>query len=195
MYNAPSKRKGNFRYRLLATGVIIASVLFIGSHYLSSHKNLSTKQEVPTIKQVTAHTNPCNSNNNGKLLLVSISQQHIWACDNQTLVKQSAVTTGKTEVVNGVDDATPTGSWHITSKATDLHLRGSDANGSWDDPVKYWIPFDGDIGFHDSSWQTFSYGSSQYKTDGSHGCVHLPLDMMAWVYDWSSVGTAVTVTT
>jgi len=48
--------------------------------------------------------------------------------------------------------------------------------------VKYWIPYDGVYGFHDSSWQTFPYGSQQYRTDGSHGCVHFPLTVMSWIY-------------
>jgi len=59
--------------------------------------------------------------------------------------------------------------------------------------VAYWMPFDDQIGFHDSSWQTFAYGSSLYTTQGSHGCIHLPADVAAWVYGWAPVGTTVTI--
>ncbi len=138
-------------------------------------------------------TTPCTSNTTTKLLLVSLSSQHMWACETSTLVNQSAVTTGMTQAPNNVDDATPTGSWQIYSKQTNQHLRGSDINGSWDDFVQYWIPFDGPIGFHDASWQTFPFGSSQYATNGSHGCVHLPLNIIAWVYDWAPIDTTVTI--
>jgi len=138
----------------------------------------------------------CAANPAGvQLLLVSIAKQRLWACRGQTVVKQSAVTTGMTVVRNGVDDRTPTGSWTIKAKYRDIHLRGSDANGAWDDYVQYWLPFDGAVGFHDASWQTFPFGSQQYHTAGSHACVHLPTDVAAWVYGWAPVGTTVTIET
>lgn len=141
--------------------------------------------------QSVAATN-CSNNASGKLLLVSISQQHVWACDGTSLASQSAVTTGASGLTN-VDDATPTGTWHIYSKQTNRHLTGCDVNGCWNDPVAYWMPFDDQVGFHDASWQTFPFGSNLYTTQGSHGCVHLPLDFITWVYGWAPVGTTVTV--
>jgi lipoprotein-anchoring transpeptidase ErfK/SrfK len=134
----------------------------------------------------------CKSNASGKLLLVSISQQRLWACDGTQIVYQSAVTTGASALKN-VDDATPVGTWHIFGKYTNTTLRGCDANGCWKDPVAYWMPFDGSVGFHDASWQTFPFGSAEYQTGGSHGCVHLPTDTAKWVYDWAPIGTTVTV--
>lgn len=145
----------------------------------------TTPPPAPKPAPVTA----CTNNTRGKLLLISISSQHIWACEAGSLVREDAVTTGMTQAPNNVDDATPTGLWTIDSKQTNQRLRGSDINGSWDDFVQYWIPFDGPIGFHDASWQTIPFGSQLYKTQGSHGCVHLPIGMMAWVYNWSTVGT------
>ena len=60
--------------------------------------------------------------------------------------------------------------------------------------MKYWIPFDAPLfGFHDSSWQTFPYGSQQYRTDGSHGCVHMPLADIAFLYEWANVGATVVI--
>ncbi|MEO9109289.1 MAG: L,D-transpeptidase, partial [Jatrophihabitantaceae bacterium] len=60
--------------------------------------------------------------------------------------------------------------------------------------VKYWVPFDSPLyGFHDSSWQSFPYGSEKYRTDGSHGCIHLPLAGMKFLYDWAHVGAAVDI--
>jgi lipoprotein-anchoring transpeptidase ErfK/SrfK len=59
-------------------------------------------------------------------------------------------------------------------------------------PVRYWIPFDAPLfGFHDSSWQRFPYGSPKYQTDGSHGCIHMPLRAIAWFYRWVARPTAV----
>ncbi|HEY4161241.1 MAG TPA: L,D-transpeptidase [Candidatus Saccharimonadales bacterium] len=192
---------------LAAAGVIvIVSAFALGHHVAGTHiggmamavdsPKVAGKLQ-PPVMESAVHTQSadtdCAQNSSGKLLFVSISQQHLWACDGTSLVNQSAVTTGTTQVVNGVDDATPTGTWHIYSKQTNRTLRGCDANGCWNDPVQYWMPFDGEIGFHDASWQTFPFGGPAYHTDGSHGCVHLPTDFIAWVYGWASVGTTVTV--
>ena len=125
-------------------------------------------------------------------IYVSIGQQHMWACDGPTLFSEAAVTTGASALTN-VHYATPLGTSHITAKIRNTVLRGSDIRGPWNDPVKYWMPFDGGIGFHDAPWQTFPLGSPLYTTEGSHGCVHMPLDAVAAVFDWASVGTPVTV--
>jgi lipoprotein-anchoring transpeptidase ErfK/SrfK len=137
--------------------------------------------------------NPCRTQTAARLLLVSVARQRLWVCDGHQLVRQTAVTTGTTVVRNGVDDATPLGSWQIQAKYQDVHLRGRDANGPWDDYVQYWLPFDGSVGFHDASWQSFPFGGRQYHSDGSHGCVHLPTLMAGWLYAWASVGTTVTI--
>lgn len=146
----------------------------------------------PIVPLAAEKPTSCADNGPGKLLLISISQQHIWACDGVTIANQGAVTTGASGLSN-VDNATPTGSWHLQRKVQGTTLKGCDVNGCWDDLVQYWMPYAGDIGFHDSAWQTFPYGSQQYTTEGSHGCVHLPLGMAAWVYSWAPIGTSVTI--
>lgn len=152
-----------------------------------------TQTEKPT-SAVQSATNYCATNSADKLLLVNITSQHMWACDGTATVKESAVTTGITTNPNGVDDNTPVGTWHILAKQTNVRIRGSDANGSWDEHVDYWMPFiRNEYGFHDAAWQTFPFGDEKYHTDGSRGCVHLPIDMMAWVYNWAPVGTTVVV--
>ena len=37
------------------------------------------------------------------------------------------------------------------------------------------------------------YGGAQYRTDGSHGCVHMPLAQIAFLYRWAPIGTPVTI--
>jgi lipoprotein-anchoring transpeptidase ErfK/SrfK len=60
--------------------------------------------------------------------------------------------------------------------------------------VKYWIPFQGPLfGFHDSPWQRFPYGGPEYRTQGSHGCIHVPLSAIRFLYRWASVGTPVRI--
>lgn len=127
-----------------------------------------------------------------KHIYVSISQQHMWACLGPTLFTTAPVTTGASALTN-VHYATPVGTSRITGKSQNVVLAGRDIRGPWNDPVHYWMPFDGGIGFHDAPWQTFPLGSPLYTTQGSHGCVHMPLDVVAALYNWAPVGTLVTV--
>ena len=108
-------------------------------------------------------------------------------CAGHTLVRDTAVTTG----IPGEDTHTPTGNYTVQARTrnTTLTLISGKAY-----DVKYWIPFDGPLfGFHDSSWQTFAYGSAQYRTDGSHGCVHMPVKEIAFLYRWVHVGAKVRI--
>jgi L,D-transpeptidase catalytic domain len=125
-------------------------------------------------------------------IYVSISQQELWACTGPTLFTSTAVTTGASALTN-VHDATPMGTWRIYSKVRNTVLTGHDANGSWRDVVAYWMPFYGPYGFHDASWQTFPYGSPLYTTQGSHGCVHVPVAILGTLFNWAPIGTLVTV--
>ncbi|HEX4402249.1 MAG TPA: L,D-transpeptidase [Galbitalea sp.] len=125
-------------------------------------------------------------------IYVSIAQQTLWACTGPTLFTTTAVTTGASALTN-VHDATPVGTWRIYSKVRNTVLTGHDANGSWRDPVAYWMPFYGAYGFHDASWQTFPYGSPLYTTQGSHGCVHVPVAVLGTLFNWAPIGTLVTI--
>ena len=78
--------------------------------------------------------------------------------------------------------------FRIASMTTDTYLVGP----TWNDHVEYWMPFDDQIGLHDSSWRT-EYGGDIYLTDGSHGCVNTPLDAIATIYNNITVGTLVVV--
>jgi lipoprotein-anchoring transpeptidase ErfK/SrfK len=123
---------------------------------------------------------------------VSISQQTLWACRGPALFITTAVTTGASALTN-VHDATPVGTWRIYEKVRNTVLSGSDANGSWHDPVAYWMPFYGPYGLHDASWQKFAFGSSLYKTQGSHGCVHVPVGVLGKIFNWAPIGTLITI--
>jgi lipoprotein-anchoring transpeptidase ErfK/SrfK len=118
--------------------------------------------------------------------VVSITRQTLWACDGTQSVNTSPVTTG-------AGSATPTGTFYIQAKEGPQYLNGCNDTGCWHDYVHVWIPFDGSYGFHDAPWQTMPFGSPDYMTEGSHGCVHLPAAESNWVFNWVAVGTAVTI--
>jgi lipoprotein-anchoring transpeptidase ErfK/SrfK len=131
-----------------------------------------------------APPSPCRANADPQRVIVSVARQHAWVCAGAHQVRDSAVTTGMLSA-----GGTPTGTWHIQAKQTDRWL----ASGGESYQVKYWMPYDGDYGFHDALWQKFPFGGPQYRTAGSHGCVHFPLNVMAWLYGWANVGTTVTI--
>ena len=104
---------------------------------------------------------------------ISLDNQYLWAYKDGELIVETPVVTGN--VANR--DDTRRGFFRVAYKETDLNLRGP----TWDDHVDYWMPFDGEIGLHDSSWRDV-YGGDIYLTDGSHGCVNTPLEAMRKIY-------------
>lgn len=133
-------------------------------------------------------SNPCAANTHPQLVLVDISQQHLWMCAHHTLVKDTAVTTGAVDLPY---DDTPKGTFHIQGRDRNATLT---LNTGKQYHVKYWIPFQSPLfGFHDSSWQNFPYGSQKYRTQGSHGCVHMPLAAISYLYKWAKIGATVRI--
>jgi hypothetical protein len=122
----------------------------------------------------------------GKAIVVDVSDQRARMCRGGQQIRTTPVTTG----ASSLGDGTPTGSWRIYARVRDTTLYPA-SGGAY--PVKYWMPYSGPYGLHDSPWQHFRYGSPRYRTQGSHGCVHVPGPMMAWLFRWAPVGTRVTV--
>lgn len=143
-----------------------------------------------------AVSDACATNTLDKLIVISIDKRQLTACETTKKVHQAAVITG---MAAHPDTVTPTGTYHIYAKSKDQTLTGSDAAGSWNRPVSYWLPFldnqYGIYGFHDATWRpNDDFGKISPNTpDASHGCVELPLATSAWVYDWAQVGTTVTI--
>ena len=63
----------------------------------------------------------------------------------------------------------------------------------YETPVSYWMPFTWQgHGFHDATWQP-AFGGSLYQSLGSHGCVNMPLDQAANLFNMLSSGTPVVI--
>lgn len=145
---------------------------------------------------VTPTTGACAGNKLDKLAIVSVSRQHMWACEGNKAVYDSPVITG---IQRYPETLTPVGTYKIYSKQKDVTLTGVDSTGSWNDKVDYWMPFlsneYGIYGFHNAPWRTEGeFGNTDPNSlDGSHGCVNLPKATAVWLYNWSPVGTTVTV--
>lgn len=136
----------------------------------------------------TGPPSPCAKNKTRQLVLVKVREQHVWMCARRAIVYSSAVTTGAVDVPYA---RTPTGTFTVQGKERNrvLTLLSGEQYS-----VHYWIPFDAPLfGFHDSAWQKMPYGSQKYRTKGSHGCIHMPLPAMKFLYRWADVGASVAV--
>jgi hypothetical protein len=128
----------------------------------------------------------CHSSRAAERMVVSIRRQLAWFCAGRYQILTSRVTTG----ASALGDGTPTGSWHVQAKVRDTWLFPA-AGGAYF--VHYWVPYNGAYGVHDAPWQHFRFGSARYRTQGSHGCVHLPAAVMRWFFGWARIGSAVTI--
>ena len=117
----------------------------------------------------------------GTYIEVSISQQHLWLYKNGVLITETDVVTGK----DMPEFQTYKGAWTIAFKKSPYTL-SSDIYG-YKVPVNYWMPFVYGQGLHDLSTRK-AFGGQIYKTNGSHGCINLPLDQAKIIYETIDAG-------
>ena len=105
---------------------------------------------------------------------INLTAQHLFFYKDGELVIESDFVSGNPSRGN----ATPDGAYSLTYKERNATLRGQ----NYRTPVSYWMPFNGNVGMHDSSWRS-TFGGSIYKTNGSHGCINLPPAVAATIYE------------
>jgi lipoprotein-anchoring transpeptidase ErfK/SrfK len=136
----------------------------------------------------------------GKVILVSLSRQWLYAYADSALAFDNAVETGRPEL------PTPTGVYSVLAKMRDITFTSSWPPGSpyYYDPthINYALQFRADGYFlHDAWWHVkFGPGSNvphqlpdgNWET-GSHGCVGMPIPDAERLYNWTPVGTSVVI--
>lgn len=131
-----------------------------------------SQERVPAYKQEGASY---GENDYGNTYVeVNLTAQHLYFYKDGKLVLD-------TDFVSGNESkgwSTPAGVYSLTYKQKDATLKGED----YRTPVAYWMPFNGNIGFHDATWRK-QFGGSIYKTSGSHGCVNLPPAMAKTLFE------------
>ncbi|HUY60234.1 MAG TPA: L,D-transpeptidase [Candidatus Dormibacteraeota bacterium] len=130
----------------------------------------------------------------GKVITISLSLQEMVFYDNGCAVRATPVTTGRPLL------RTPTGTFHIFDKQSPYVFISPWPPGSpfWypTSPVNWVMEFAaGGYYIHDAPWEpTSAFGpGSENTASASHGCVHTPGAMMAWVYPWTPLGTPVII--
>ena len=132
-------------------------------------------------------------------VLVSLSQQKLWAYDGNKLILTSLVTTGNRKL------PTPPGVYHIMAKLHPFtfHSPWPKSSPFYYAPSKvaYAMLFrEGGYFIHDAPWRSaFGPGTnSQIGTPGSnytgtHGCINVPPNVAQELFSWTSLGTVVQV--
>ena len=115
---------------------------------------------------------------------VNLTAQHLFFYKDGELIVESDFVSGNVSK----DYATPTGTYPVQYKENDAILVGED----YETPVKYWMPFNRNIGFHDATWRD-KFGKDIYRTRGSHGCINMPPKAAKKMFEHIKRGVAVVV--
>jgi lipoprotein-anchoring transpeptidase ErfK/SrfK len=132
---------------------------------------------IKSIQGVTAHQ--------GHWVLVNIADQHLYAYDGTTLVDDLLVSTG----VAGHD--TPTGTYFVQQRFLSQEMIGP----GYDLPNVPYVQYFGNdnLSWHEGYSLHGTYWHHNWGHVMSHGCVNLPTDFAAWLWDWANVGTPVEI--
>ncbi|HEU0166714.1 MAG TPA: L,D-transpeptidase family protein [Chloroflexota bacterium] len=134
-----------------------------------------------------------------KKIVVSLSQQKLWAYDGDNVVVSSLITSG------GPDLPTPTGTFHILGRYPHFVFHSPWPKGSpyWyaDSPTTYALLFESSGYFiHDAPWRSwFGPGSNAVAgtpgggNTGTHGCINAPFGVAGQLYNWADVGMPVII--
>jgi hypothetical protein len=134
----------------------------------------------------------------GKLIIVSLAHEALYAYDGTKLVLQTLVTTGNPSL------PTPPGQYTVMQKYHPYEFISPWPEGS---PYYYapsWSQYallfrDGGYFLHDAPWRSAfgpgTNGPGQPGTNygGTHGCVNIPSTPMVFLFGWATVGTPVDV--
>ncbi|MHB8922600.1 MAG: L,D-transpeptidase family protein [Thermoleophilia bacterium] len=113
-----------------------------------------------------------------KYIDVDLTAQRVMLYDNDQLVKTMICSSGSL--------ATPslTGTYAVYAKAEKVDMRGE---GYFAPNVPWVLMFNGDYTIHGNYWAT-SFGAPT-----SHGCVGLPLTDAEYLFNWTPIGTIVSI--
>lgn len=113
---------------------------------------------------------------------VDMGNQHLYYYNNGNLSVDSDIVTGNMKLHRD----TPEGVNFVYGKTKNRILRGP----GYATFVHYWMPVKGAIGIHDANWRK-EFGEEIYLTDGSHGCVNMPVEKAGELFELVEIGTPV----
>ncbi len=108
-------------------------------------------------------------------VVIDISAQTLTVYSGNKIVLTSPIVSGKDNEERHSD----LGIFTVKYKEKDTYLTDGS---TYNSHVDYWMPYNGGEGMHDAQWRS-RFGGDIYKTNGSHGCINLPLEKAAELYN------------
>ncbi|MFM7424161.1 MAG: L,D-transpeptidase [Elainella sp.] len=113
---------------------------------------------------------------------IDLSEQRLTAWEGDTPVFSTEVSTGR------ISDSTPVGVYAVQEKYRTARMQGESQGKTYDIPdVPYTMYFSGSYAIHGAYWH------DQFGDPVSSGCINVPIEGAAWLFDWAGVGTSVVV--
>ncbi len=139
----------------------------------------------------------------GPTVVISLIEQTLRFYQDGQLVKAYQITSGQ------FDKPSPPGFWHIFDRESPTKFKSSEPKGSafWypDTKINFAMEYhDGGYFLHDSWWRV-NYGvgtnyphydtggDESFAGTGSHGCINMQEDQIAWLYAHTGYGMAVVI--
>lgn len=145
----------------------------------SQVKNVLLYTEIPQSAALLPSTSlPPGVNPDERWIDINLSSQQLYAFFGNEVIRTFIVSTGMSYT------PTPTGVFHIYVKYPSADMFGP---GYYLPGVPSVMYFNKDYGIHGAYWHM------NFGTPMSHGCVNMTLEDAAWLFEWSSVGTAVNI--
>ncbi len=122
--------------------------------------------------------------NGGEIWIdINLGSQYMTVYQGNTALLSSYVSTGRP----GFD--TPPGTFYVNTKLPSQTMEGVLGGEYYNVPDVPYVMYFTDVGhaIHGAYWH------SNFGAVMSHGCINLPLDVAAWVYDVSSIGTRIEI--
>ncbi len=119
----------------------------------------------------------------GRAVVVSLSQQALWAYDGGEVVRSTYVSTGREKF------RTPAGVFYVNTKVDIQDMEGVIGGEYYNVKDVPYVLYFTDVGhaIHGTYWH------DNFGTPMSHGCINLPMDVAEWIYGWAPMGMTVQI--
>ena len=158
-----------------------ATVAAVMEALQSGQQEVTIPTDTIFTQQGWAHNGP-NGDIGDSYIELDMSAQTAYCFIDGEVVWSSSCVTGDVSKHR----ETPRGVYFIINKEREHIMRGdiqADGSREYETLAHYWMRVTwGGVGFHDGYWRD-AFGGHIYYTNGSHGCINLPLEKAAALFD------------
>ena len=184
--------RGKLRWRrgedvaMVPVGKLLAERYRLDTSPEKQRRSVPTYDEalfVPPIAVPDVSRAPHPPSRDGRSVVVSLSQQALWAYEGRDVVLSTYVSTGTERF------ATPAGLYSVNSKVDVQTMEGVLGGEYYNVPDVPYVMYFTDFGhaLHGTYWH------ENFGVPMSHGCVNLPMAVAEWMYAWAPLGMPVLI--